>query len=157
MAHFIAEKVSKFSSGELADKFKKKQILAMYRHEKSVYALGRITQALSDAEICFIPLKGAVISALYPKSYQRTSCDIDILVHENDLEKAQEAMGNAIFGLFDVVFGHDQTEKIIDLYDNKPLEMLADITPFITDVVAPRVQEAQQRIEDRYKQVKHHK
>ena len=91
--------------------------------------------------------------------YQIAQASIDSkkAADENDLEKAQEAMGNAIFGLFDVVFGHDQTEKIIDFYDNKPLEMLADITPFITDVVAPRVQEAQQRIEDRYKQVKHHK
>ena len=91
--------------------------------------------------------------------YQIAQASIDSkkAADENDLEKAQEAMGNAIFGLFDVVFGHDQTEKIIDFYDNKPLEMLADITPFITDVVAPRVQEAQQRIEDRYKQVKRHK
>lgn len=91
--------------------------------------------------------------------YQIAQASIDSkkAADENDLEKAQEAMGNAIFGLFDVVFGHDQTEKIIEFYDNKPLEMLADITPFITDVVAPRVQEAQQRIEDRYKQVKRHK
>ena len=76
--------------------------------------------------------------------YQIAQASIDSkkAADENDLEKAQEAMGNAIFGLFDVVFGHDQTEKIIDFYDNKPLEMLADITPFITDVVAPRVQEA---------------
>lgn len=70
-----------------------------------------------------------------------------------DMEKAEEAMGNAILGLFEVVFGQDQTQKIIEFYDNKALEMLGDIAPFITDVVAPKIQEAQQAIEDRYKQV----
>ena len=73
---------------------------------------------------------------------------------EKDTTLAEVAMGNAIFGLFEVVFGKEQTEKIIDFYDNKPLEMLGDIAPFITDVVAPRIQEAQQRIQDRYKQVR---
>lgn len=73
--------------------------------------------------------------------------------NDKDMEKAEEAMGNAIFGLFEVVFGQDQTQKIIEFYDNKALEMLGDIAPFITDVVAPKIQEAQQAIEDRYKQV----
>ena len=73
--------------------------------------------------------------------------------NEKDMEKAEEEMGNAIFGLFEVVFGQDQTQKIVEFYDNKALEMLGDIAPFITDVVAPKIQEAQQAIEDRYKQV----
>lgn len=71
----------------------------------------------------------------------------------NDLGKAEEAMGNAILGLFTVVFGQANTEKIIDFYNNRPLEMLGDIAPFISEVVAPKIQEAQQRIEERYKQV----
>lgn len=74
-------------------------------------------------------------------------------VNEKDMEKVEEEMGNAIFGLFEVVFGQDQTQKIVEFYDNKALEMLGDIAPFITDVVAPKIQEAQQAIEDRYKQV----
>lgn len=73
--------------------------------------------------------------------------------NEKDMEKVEEEMGNAIFGLFEVVFGQDQTQKIVEFYDNKALEMLGDIAPFITDVVAPKIQEAQQAIEDRYKQV----
>jgi len=73
---------------------------------------------------------------------------------ENDLASAQEAMGKAILGLFQVVFGNDQTEQILDFYgENKTLEMLGDIAPFISDVVAPKIKEAQQRIADRYKQV----
>lgn len=73
--------------------------------------------------------------------------------NDTDLSKAEEAMGNAVFGLFEVVFGEDQTKQIIDFYGEKPLEMLGDIAPFISDVVAPRIMDAQQRISDRYKQV----
>lgn len=73
--------------------------------------------------------------------------------NEKDMEKIEEEMGNAIFGLFEVVFGQDQTQKIVEFYDNKALEMLGDIAPFITDVVAPKIQEAQQAIEEKYRQV----
>ena len=72
---------------------------------------------------------------------------------DKDMQAAEEAMGNAILGLFKVVFGTKQTDQILQIYDNKPMEMLGDIAPFIADVVAPKVQEAQQRIQERYKQV----
>lgn len=72
---------------------------------------------------------------------------------EKDMQAAEEAMGNAIISLFKVVFGDKQTDQILQIYDNRALEMLGDIAPFISDVIAPRVQEAQQRIQERYKQV----
>lgn len=83
----------------------------------------------------------------------QASQDAKKAANENDLASAEEAMGNAILGLFEVVFGEDQTKQIIEFYGDKPLEMLGDIAPFISDVVAPRIMEAQQRIADRYKQV----
>lgn len=73
--------------------------------------------------------------------------------NDKDMETVESAMGDAILSLFEIVFGHDQTQKIIEFYDNRAFEMLTDISPFITSVVAPKIQEAQQRIEDRYKQV----
>lgn len=73
--------------------------------------------------------------------------------NDKDMENIEAAMGDAVLGLFEVVFGHDQTQKIIEFYDNKAFEMLTDISPFITEVVAPKIQEAQQRIKDSYKQV----
>lgn len=83
----------------------------------------------------------------------QASQDAKKAANENDLASAEEAMGNAVLGLFEVVFGEDQTKQIIDFYGDKPLEMLGDIAPFISDVVAPKIAEAQQRIADRYKQV----
>ena len=83
----------------------------------------------------------------------QASVDAQKAADEKDMSKAEEAMGNAVLGLFEVVFGTEQTEKIVEFYDNKPLEMLGDIAPFISDVVAPKFKEAQDRISERYKQV----
>ena len=83
----------------------------------------------------------------------QASIDAKKATDKQNMEKAEEAMGNAIFALFEVVFGKEQTDKIIDFYDNKALEMLGDIAPFIADVVAPRFKEAQQKIEESYRQV----
>ena len=47
-----------------------------------------ICEALEQAKIPYLPLKGSVLRALYPKGWMRTSCDIDILVREADLERA---------------------------------------------------------------------
>ena len=41
-------------------------------------------------EILFLPLKGAVIRGSYPEAWMRTSSDIDILIREEDYEKAKE-------------------------------------------------------------------
>lgn len=72
---------------------------------------------------------------------------------EKDLKEAEQAMGEAILALFKVIFGEKQLDQILKIYDNRPLEMLGDIAPFIADVVAPKIQDAQQRIQERYKQV----
>jgi hypothetical protein len=83
----------------------------------------------------------------------KASQDAKMAAGDKDMSKAQEALGDAILGLFEVIFGTEQANKIIEFYGNKALEMLGDITPFITEVVAPRIKEAQDRIAERYKQV----
>ena len=69
-------------------------------------------------------------------------------------EEKVEALGVAILNVFSVIFGDDQTKQLVDFYDGAYTEMLADVTPFINDVVAPKVNEAQQRIMQQYKNVK---
>ena len=61
---------------------------AAYRYEQTNYEYGALCGALEKAEIPFLPLKGSVLRAYYPEAWMRTSCDIDILVHETDLERA---------------------------------------------------------------------
>ena len=51
-------------------------------------ALQKVEETLENANIQYVPLKGAVLRQLYPHPELRTCCDIDILVKEEDLEKA---------------------------------------------------------------------
>lgn len=69
-------------------KFDEQIFTAVYRYENINYELEQICKTLEEAKIPFIPLKGSVIRKYYPEPWMRTSCDIDVLVHENDIEKA---------------------------------------------------------------------
>ena len=91
VAHVVAQGLSDLGLlgvDEISQKFQKQQMLAIYRYQRLNYELQRICAALEAAEIAFIPLKGAVIRAFYPAPWLRTSCDIDVLIHETDLERA---------------------------------------------------------------------
>lgn len=65
---------------------------AAYRCEQICFEFERLCTALEEANIPFIPLKGAVMRKYYPETWMRTSCDIDILVQECDSEKAVSAL-----------------------------------------------------------------
>ena len=95
LAHLVGDALIKnglIENGEIKAKFQKQVMLAVYRYEKINCELTRLRETLNGAKIPFIPLKGAVIRQYYPEPWMRTSCDIDILVHENDLEPAAAAI-----------------------------------------------------------------
>ena len=73
---------------------------------------------------------------------------------DGSTEARVEALGEAILNVFSVVFGDEQTKLIVDFYDGAYMEMLAEVAPFISDVVAPKISEAQQRIMSRYQAAK---
>ena len=68
------------------------QATSVLRYEDLNHAFKSIACLFEDEKIPFVPLKGAVIRDLYPEPWMRTSCDIDILVHENDVAKAEKAV-----------------------------------------------------------------
>ncbi len=91
LAHLIGDALSKvgtLSDDNSSEKFRKATLMAFYRYEQSEYELCKICEALNCAQIPFVALKGAVIREYYPAPWLRTSCDIDILIHKEDLEKA---------------------------------------------------------------------
>ncbi len=96
MAHLLdyAYKMSKVSvpDEQVAFKFIKQNALSVMRYENLNLALVNISGLLEEEQIQFIALKGAVIRNFYPEPWMRTSCDIDILVHEEDLERAERAI-----------------------------------------------------------------
>lgn len=61
---------------------------AVYRYERLQYEYAVLCDAFEKAKIPFLPLKGAVLRAYYPEGWMRTSCDIDVLVHREHLERA---------------------------------------------------------------------
>ncbi len=65
---------------------------AVYAQEKMNEVFKEVCSAFETAEIPYIPLKGAVVRKLYPQPWMRTSCDIDILVKENDVNRAEKAI-----------------------------------------------------------------
>lgn len=72
--------------------FEKESFQALYRYERNIKELSAITDLLETAKIRHLPLKGSVIRAVYPAPWMRNSCDIDILIHEEDIPRAKELL-----------------------------------------------------------------
>ena len=92
LAHLIGNALDKnglLPEGSDAKKrFSQARNMAIYRCEQLQYELDCICETFEQAGLPFIPLKGAVIRKTYPEPWMRTSCDIDVLVEEKNLETA---------------------------------------------------------------------
>lgn len=66
------------------------KIFGVQMQQEMAYA--QLCDCLETHQIPFVPLKGSVIRKYYPQSWMRTSCDIDILVWEEDVAKATELL-----------------------------------------------------------------
>ena len=71
-------------------------MIAIYRYQNINFELKRVCDSLEKAKIDFLPLKGSVIRKFYPQPWMRTSCDIDILVKEEELESAITYLSNEL-------------------------------------------------------------
>ncbi len=95
LAHVVGTALSEYGvlgDKDAAAKFQKKCMTAVFRYEGLRYELGEVCRVLEGAGIAFMPLKGAVLRDCYPEPWMRTSCDIDVLVHETDLRQAVEVL-----------------------------------------------------------------
>ena len=90
LAHLAGQGASKLplADSEPLQKCKKAAMQAFMRHARQEYTYQKVCALLEQAQIPFIPLKGSVLRAHYPEGWMRTSCDMDILVHEEALEQA---------------------------------------------------------------------
>ena len=77
---------------EWLTKIEENKTKCMYKYVLREDTLDNICTVLEDAHIAYIVLKGAAFKHLYPEEWMRTSLDIDILVHEEDLEDAIRAV-----------------------------------------------------------------
>lgn len=85
----------------------------------------------------------------------RTLIEAQKAIRESDMsDEKVAALGAAILGVFEVIFGPAQAKQLVEFYGEAYTEMLADVAPFINEVVAPKINEAQQRIVQKYQNVK---
>ena len=77
-------------NSEIKKQYIKERNLAVYRYEQMNYEFKEICGLLEVEKIPFIPLKGAIIRGFYPEPWMRTSCDIDILVRGEDIQKSAD-------------------------------------------------------------------
>lgn len=95
LAHIAGQTLGKnklLPKCQVSDQFRRQTMLALMRSSWLDNAYENICQTLEEANVPFIPLKGAVLRGYYPESWMRTSCDIDILVKEEMLETAAKAL-----------------------------------------------------------------
>lgn len=106
LVHLVAYALHKnglLTNDEIGAKLRKAQMMAVMRYEQINYEYNRICTCLENAQVQFIPLKGSVLRAYYPQEWMRTSCDIDILIHPQDLDMVQQALSQKL--------GYEQGER----------------------------------------------
>ena len=99
IAHLIGDALFRnklLPESRAQDAFKEQIVIAVYRYENQTAEFKRISDALNEAKIEYIPLKGSVIRNYYPEPWMRTSCDIDILVKQKDYFEAGKYLAEAL-------------------------------------------------------------
>ena len=100
MAHVVATELDRQKlldvDEEIGNKFRKQQFIALMRYERINYELEEVCRLFEERGIPHLPLKGAVIRRYYKEPWMRTSADIDMLVREEDVERAGDALKEAL-------------------------------------------------------------
>ena len=95
MAHILSSALMNnglLTGSKLKNVYSEQLYSTLYRYENQKYAFEKVCDVLEKEKIPYIPLKGSVTNSLYPQPWMRTSCDIDILVHESDVQKAADVI-----------------------------------------------------------------
>ncbi len=94
LAHLIAVPLLKDKSLDqvAVAPFQSAMYRAVNRYVQMDYEISRIGEVFAREKIAYIPLKGATMRQYYPEPWMRTSCDVDILVHESDLSRAIDSL-----------------------------------------------------------------
>lgn len=98
ITQILVSKLEEFSALKseyaVSEKFKKALLSAVYRYERSNFDLESILKLFEQEHIDHLVLKGAVLRGYYSEPFLRTSSDIDILIKEEDLDRATNLLIN---------------------------------------------------------------
>lgn len=110
MSHIIATAILELGvplSDDLKQKLERSQMTAVYRYALLRHELSRVSMALEEEKIPYIPLKGSAIRNYYKRPELRTSCDIDVFVSEENLTHAVKVLEDQLSYELDVRTSHD--------------------------------------------------
>lgn len=68
-------------------------------------------------------------------------------------EEALTGYGAAVVAFFELIFGADGCQKLLDYYKGRYGDMLSDVAPFVVDVIQPQVNKAMKERAARYKAI----
>ena len=113
MAHIVGSALDEhgllLQESEITKKFRKRQMLAIFRYHNIQNAFETICKALEAERIRFVPLKGAILRDYYPEAWMRTSCDIDILIEPESLEKIKEIAPDRMNATYQSTWHHEHS------------------------------------------------
>ena len=92
LTHIVGNVICKndlLPKGDLRTRYEKAAFNALFRYRRLASDLDLLCRLFEKEQIPFMPLKGSVIRNRYPEPWMRTSCDIDILVKEENLAQAK--------------------------------------------------------------------
>lgn len=71
--------------------------------------------------------------------------NVEKAAKEKQTNELLEIYGKAIIEFIQLIFGYENTQKLIEYFDNRYIDMLCQTMPFICDVVVPGVEKSIQQ------------
>ena len=94
-------------------------------------------------------IRAEIAAKSLPKSGEITAMTTEQAEAAN---AAVQSYGEAVINLFQLIFGDEGTQTILDFYDNAYFEMSMQVFPFILDVVKPRIEDSVRKMKERSNQ-----
>lgn len=110
VAHLAADALKRANalpSGKPQEAFMQQYATALFRCEGFLHTIDEIKTAFFGHNIPFVLLKGSAIRNYYPEMWMRTSCDIDVLVKPEDVDRASDIFVSELSYKKEIVGSHD--------------------------------------------------
>lgn len=69
---------------------------------------------------------------------------------EKQTEESYKQLGEVIVELIRIIFGDEQASDMIDFYENRVIELLLDVVPFINNEIQPKMDEVSSEAVSKY-------
>ncbi len=95
-------------SEELKKSLRKKDSFYRFYNERQMAEMDYLSKVFDEKGIRYMPMKGIVSKPLYVKEYYRQMGDIDILFHEDDIDRAENILEELKYTITRTPTHHDE-------------------------------------------------